>query len=90
MKDSSYFFEKDKFFKKYIDQTYEDKTHIHPNARKINNKNIFTHWNIITKNLENKNIRLFCNNKNSLLVENRLVKYISVNNFLKSDSDNLK
>lgn len=81
MKDSTYFFENDKDFKKYIDQTYKNRNSLHPNAKKIKGKNIFSYWHILNKQLKKKNIALYCTNKNSLLVKKKLVKFKSISNF---------
>jgi hypothetical protein len=81
MKDSTYFFENDKDFKKYIDQTYKNRNSLHPNAEKIKGKNIFSYWHILNKQLKKKNIALYCTNKNSLLVKKKLVKFKSISNF---------
>ena len=81
MRDSTYFFEKNKLFIKYKDQTFKKKNSLHPNAEKINGKNIFSYWSILNKQLKKKNINIYCNNRNSLLIKNRLVKFKSIRDF---------
>ena len=81
MNGRDYFFEKDKDFEKYTDKSFISRGSLHPNAEKIDDKNIFTYWEIITKNFKAKKIKLYCNNQQSLLVKNNLVEYISIDKF---------
>ena len=81
MRDSTYFFEKNKLFIKYKDKNFKKKNSLHPNAEKINGKNIFSYWSILNKQLKKKNINIYCNNQNSLLIKNRLVKFKSISDF---------
>ncbi len=76
-----YFFENDLKFKEYTDKSFSSAGILHPNLEKIQNKNILTHWNVITDNFNVKNIKLFCNNKKSILVEKNLVEYMSIDKF---------
>tara|TARA_B110000483_G_scaffold223378_1_gene281165 strand:- start:116 stop:973 length:858 start_codon:yes stop_codon:yes gene_type:complete len=81
MNDRKYFFDKDSNFNKYKDDSFTFDGNFHPNAEKINGKNIFTHWNLINKNIRNNNISLYCESKKSLLVKKGLVKHLSINDF---------
>ena len=56
MNGRDYFFEKDKDFEKYTDKSFISRGSLHPNAEKIDDKNIFTYWEIITKNFKAKKL----------------------------------
>lgn len=83
MRNKNYFFDKDTNFSKYADASYFQKSKLHPNAIRINKKNIFSHWKIININLKLNDINLFCNNKKSLLCQKKLVKFKSISKFCK-------
>ena len=81
MNTRDYYFEDDKYFKDYLDESYFVNGKLHPNLEKINNENMFTYWKTINDNLSNNNKKIFCNNSNSMLVKNNLVEYKSINDF---------
>ena len=69
MNGRDYFFEKDKNFEDYLDNSYYSEGISHPNLEKVNGKNMLTHWKIISDNLNYKKIDIYCNNPNSILVK---------------------
>ncbi|MDC3031129.1 hypothetical protein OA182_02815, partial [Candidatus Pelagibacter sp.] len=81
MNAKDYFFENDKKFNDYNDKSFFSEGNLHPNLEKINNKNIFSHWKIISDNFNFKNIKLYCNNQKSMIVKENLVEYMSINKF---------
>jgi hypothetical protein len=83
MNDRKYFFDKDSNFNKYKDDSFTFDGNLHPNAEKINGKNIFTHWNLINKNLFSKKFEIYCNNPKSLFVKENKLKYMSIKEFCK-------
>lgn len=79
----NFFFDKDSNFSKYKDDSFTFDGNLHPNAEKINGKNIFTHWNLVNKNLFSKKFEIYCNNPKSLFVKENKLKYMSIKEFCK-------
>lgn len=81
MNDKGYFFDNDELFHDYADKSFYNNQLVHPNAQKINGKNIFSYWHIINDKLKENNIKIYSNNKNSLLVKKNLVSFKEIKKF---------